>query len=238
YVAYGVQAKWLQGRSPERREQRVGSNYAIVLRGDQSHARIHEFLLRIEHVERGSLSDPRLFSHTVEGDFGGVHLRGGCLDLRLGGVQLAPALHHRSPRLIAIDINIEALLAKCFLVLANGGIFSAALIKRDRELSQNGDVGRPKFLRYRLVTLSIGSSEPKIRIKRGLADFHRELGNVNAVHRRQYRRTLGLASGNCSRQRRWGQPIDRCAWRKPARIDPDDSAANRPRREWIRLRLA
>src|SRR5215470_15665197 len=106
-----------------------------MLRGHQRHTRIHEFLLRVEHVERGSLSGPRL---------------------------------------IAIDINIEALLAKCFLVLANGGIFSAALIKRDRELAQNGDIGRPKFLRYRLVTLRIGSSEPKIRIKRGLADFHRE----------------------------------------------------------------
>ena len=129
------------------------------------------------------------------------------------------------------------MLAKCFLVLANSGIFSAALIKRDGELSQNGDVGRPKFLRYRLVTLRIGSSEPKIRIKRGLADFHRELGNVNAVHRRQYRRTLRLASGNCSRQRRWGQPIDRCAWRKPARIDPDDSAVIRLRSDVIRLCL-
>src|SRR5215472_17037475 len=92
-------------------------------------------------------------------------------------------------------------------------------------------------LRYRLVTLRIGSSEPKIRIKRGLADFHRELGNVNAVHRRQYRRTLRLASGNCSRQRRWGQPIDRCAWRKPARIDPDDSAVIRLRSDVIRLCL-
>src|SRR6516164_3644557 len=100
-----------------------------MLRGDQSYACIHEFLLRIEHVERGSLSDPRLLADTVEGNFGGVHLRGGCLDLRLGGVQLTPALHHRSPRLIAVDINIEALLAKCFLGLANGGIFSATLIK-------------------------------------------------------------------------------------------------------------
>src|SRR5215468_11690210 len=135
-----------------------------MLRGHQRHTRIHEFLLRVEHVERGSLSDPRLLPDTVERNFGGVHLRSGCLDLRLGGVQLAPALHHRSPRLIAIDINIEALLAKCFLVLANSGIFSAALIKRDGELSQNGDVGGPKFLRYRLVTLRIGSSEPKIRM--------------------------------------------------------------------------
>ena len=64
-----------------------------MLRGHQSHTRIHEFLLRVEDIERGSLPDPRLFTDTVEGDFGGVHLRRGRLDLRLGGVQLSPALH-------------------------------------------------------------------------------------------------------------------------------------------------
>src|SRR6516162_1531147 len=79
-----------------------------MLRGDQSHARIHQFLLRIEHVERGSLSDPRLLADTVERNFCGVDLRGGGLDLRLGSVQLSPALHHRGPRLIAVDVNIEA----------------------------------------------------------------------------------------------------------------------------------
>ena len=133
-----------------------------MLRGDKSYARIHKFLLRIENVERGSLPDPRLFADTVERNFRGVHLGCGCLDLCLGGVQLAPALHHRSPRLIAIDIESEPLLAKRFLGLANGGIFSAALIKRDGKLSQNRDVFRPKFLRYRLVILRIGGSEPEV----------------------------------------------------------------------------
>src|SRR5215469_5454542 len=198
-----------------------------MLRGDQSDARIYQFLLRIENVERGSLSDPRLLADTVEGNFGGVHLRGGCLDLRLGGVQLAPALHHRSPRLIAVDIKIEALLTKRFLGLANGGIFSAALIKRDGKLSQNRDVFRPKFLRYRLVILRIGGSEPEVGIKRALADFHRELGNVDAVHRRQYRGALRLALGNRSRQRRRRQPIYRRAGLEAAGIDPDDAAVVR-----------
>ena len=57
-----------------------------MLRGHQSHTRIHEFLLRVEDIERGSLPDPRLFAHTVERNLGGPHLRGGRLDLRLGGV--------------------------------------------------------------------------------------------------------------------------------------------------------
>jgi len=65
--------------------------------------------------------------------FGGVDLRRGCLDLRLGGIQLSLALHHRGPSLIAVDIKIEPLLTKRFLVLANGGIFGAALINRDCE---------------------------------------------------------------------------------------------------------
>src|SRR5262249_61614526 len=132
-----------------------------------------------------------------------------------------------SPRLIAIDINIEALLAKCLLGLANGGIFSAALRKRDGKLSQNKDVGRPKFLRYRLVILRIGSREPEVGIKRAFTDFHRELGNVDAVHAAEYRQALRLAFGNRSWQRRRRQPIDRCARIEAAGIDPDDSAGGR-----------
>ena len=33
------------------------------------------------------------------------------LDLRLGGIKLSPALHHGRPRLIAVDVEIEPLLA-------------------------------------------------------------------------------------------------------------------------------
>jgi len=127
-------------------------------------------------------------------------------------------------RLIAVDVKIEPLLANRFLVLANGGIFSAALVKRDRELAQNGDVRLSEALRLGVVTLRVGGRKPKIGIQRAFADFHRELGNVNAVHRRQYRRALRLALGNRSRQRRWGQPIYRRAGIEAAGIDPDDAA--------------
>jgi len=100
----------------------------------------------------------------------------------------------------------------------NGGIFTAALINRDRELSQNRDVRLPETLRLRVVALGVGSGKPKVGIKRAFADFHRELGNVDAVHRRQYRGALRLARGNRSRQRCRGQPIDRRAWIEAAVI--------------------
>ena len=115
------------------------------VRGHQGHARIHEFLLRIEDVERGSLPDPRLFADNVERNFGGVHLRRGCLDLRFGGVQLSELCTDRSPSLIAVTSRSSRLLTKGFLVLANGGIFSAALVNRDRESSQNGEVRCLRF---------------------------------------------------------------------------------------------
>jgi hypothetical protein len=84
------------------------------------HARIYQFLLRIEDVERCALPDSRLFAYAIECNFGGIHLRRGGFDLRFSGVQLSPALHDGSTRLIAIDVKIEALLAKRFLGLANG----------------------------------------------------------------------------------------------------------------------
>ena len=96
-VDHHVKSQSLHRQAADRRQQCVRGNDAIVLRGHQSHAGIDEFLLRIEDVERGSLSDPRLLADTVEGNFGGVDLRRGCLDLRLGGIQLSLALHHRGP---------------------------------------------------------------------------------------------------------------------------------------------
>ena len=161
-VNHDIQSQSLHRESANGGEQRVRSDDAIMLRGHQSHARIHQFLLRIEDVERCTLPDSRLFAYAIERNFGAIHLRRGGFDLRFGGVQLAPALHHRSPRLIAIDIEIEPLLAKRFLGLANGGIFSAALINRDRDLSQNRDVRLPETLRLRVVALRVGSGKPRL----------------------------------------------------------------------------
>jgi hypothetical protein len=236
-VDHDIQSQSLHRQSADGRQQRVRRDDAIVLRGHQSHARIHELLLRVENVERGSLPDPRLFANTVERNFSGVHLRRSRFDLRLGGVQLSPALHHRRPRLVAVDVKIEALLTKRFLVLANSGIFGAALINRDRELSQNGDVRVPELLRLRVVALRVGRREPKIGIKRAFTDFHRKLGNVDAVHRRQNCWALRLARDYCPLHRRGRQPINRRARIETAGIDPDHPAVIRLRGDVIRLCL-
>jgi hypothetical protein len=82
--------------SPSRCIDNPPSDDAVVLCGDKSHTRM--FLLRVEDVERGSLPDPRLLAHTVERNLGGVYLRGGCFDLRLGGVQLTLAVPSRRRR--------------------------------------------------------------------------------------------------------------------------------------------
>src|ERR1700688_398842 len=108
-----------------------------MLRRDQGDPRIYQFLLRVEDVERRALSDSRLLAHAVERDLRRVDLRGRRFDLGLGGVELAPALHHRGPRLIAVDVEIEPLLAERFLGLTNGGVFGAALIDRYRQLTND-----------------------------------------------------------------------------------------------------
>src|ERR1700756_2682598 len=50
-VDHDIQSQSLHRQSADCRQQRVRSNNPIVLRGHQSHARINEFLLRIEDVE-------------------------------------------------------------------------------------------------------------------------------------------------------------------------------------------
>jgi hypothetical protein len=65
-VDHDIQSQTLHRQSADRRQQCVRRDDAIVLRGHQSHARIHQFLLGVEDVERGSLPDPRLFADTVE----------------------------------------------------------------------------------------------------------------------------------------------------------------------------
>jgi len=71
-VDHDVQSQSLHRQSADRCQQCVRRDDAIVSRGHQSHARIHQFL-----------PDPRLFANTAERNFGGVDLRRGCLDLAL-----------------------------------------------------------------------------------------------------------------------------------------------------------
>jgi hypothetical protein len=61
-IDHDIQTQSLHRQSADRRQQRLRSNDAIVLRSHQSHARVDQFLLRVEDVKRGSLPDPRLFA--------------------------------------------------------------------------------------------------------------------------------------------------------------------------------
>ena len=69
-VDLDVETEPLHRQCTNRREQGVRGDNAIVLRGDERNARVHQFLLGVEHVERRPLSDPRFLAHAVERDFG------------------------------------------------------------------------------------------------------------------------------------------------------------------------
>ena len=113
------ETKPLHRQCTDRREQGVRGDHAVVLGGDQRNARVHQLLLSVEHVERGPLSNASFLAHTVEGDFRRVHLRRRRFDLRLGGIELSPALHHGRSRLVTVDVEIEPLLAKRFFGLTD-----------------------------------------------------------------------------------------------------------------------
>src|SRR5262249_34794579 len=103
-VDHHIEAQPLHRQSAYGGEQRVRSHYAIMLRGHQSNARIDEFLLRIENVQRCTLADAGFFTHTVERDLCRIDLRRRGFDLGFGRVQLPPTLHHSRAGLSAIDI--------------------------------------------------------------------------------------------------------------------------------------
>src|SRR5262249_24661539 len=80
-VDHHIEAQPLHRQSAYGGEQRVRSHYAIMLRGHQSNARIDEFLLRIENVQRCTLADAGFFTHTVERDLCRIDLRRRGFDL-------------------------------------------------------------------------------------------------------------------------------------------------------------
>src|SRR4029453_2783364 len=109
----------------------------------------------VEHVERGALADAGFLAHAVERDLGGGDLGRGGIDLRLGGLELPPALGHRRLHLVARSVEIEAALPERFLGLAGGGVFGATLIdwygewsgERGRRLLEHGQrLGRAEVL--------------------------------------------------------------------------------------------
>ena len=94
-------ARALRRQPPDRRQQREGGDHPVALGGHQRHPRVHQFLLRVEHVERRALADARFLAHAVERDLGRLHLRLRRLDIGFRRLELAPRLHHVLPHLIA-----------------------------------------------------------------------------------------------------------------------------------------
>ena len=72
-----------------------------MLGSDERNARVHQRLLRVEHVERGTLAGLGFFAHPVQRDLGGRDLRLRGLHLRLAGLQLPPRLHNGGAGLVA-----------------------------------------------------------------------------------------------------------------------------------------
>ena len=75
-----------------RRTHGVGLHHDVMLRAHQIDARIQQFLLRVEHVERRAGTEPRLLPDAVEGQLG-------CANLRLIGADLGQGAIQRLPRL-------------------------------------------------------------------------------------------------------------------------------------------
>src|SRR5262249_38216663 len=63
------QAQRLRPEAADGEQQRIRGHHAVALCRHQGDPRVHQRLLRIEHVERGALADPRLLAHAVERHF-------------------------------------------------------------------------------------------------------------------------------------------------------------------------
>ena len=116
---------------PDSRQQAVGIDDLVVLRGDELDPRVEQRLLRVEDVERGALADLGLLAHAGERDFRRF-------DLRLRGAQdaariliRAPGRDHRGADLVALQVGLQLLLAELFLGLARRRVVSAAVVDRD-----------------------------------------------------------------------------------------------------------
>jgi len=76
------QIQRLRPQPARRGKQRIGCDDAVSLRRHERDARVHEFLLRVEDVERRALADARFLTNAVERDLGRGDLRLRGLDLR------------------------------------------------------------------------------------------------------------------------------------------------------------
>ncbi len=92
-VDAGRQAEHLRRKPAHRRKHIVGGDHAVMLRDDECDPGVHQRLLRVQDVERGTLAHPGFLANAVERHFRGSDLGLGGCDLSLGRLELAPGLH-------------------------------------------------------------------------------------------------------------------------------------------------
>ena len=91
-------------------------------------------------------------------------------------------------------------------------------------------------LKSRLPALRRRRDDRQVGIERAFADLDRKLGDVDAIHGGEHRRTLLLPFHDRPRERAGRQPVDRRAGPQPAGIDPDHAAVVGLRGDVVRLR--
>src|SRR4051812_35417218 len=102
-----------------------------MLSRNQCDAGVHQRLLSVQHIERGSLASLGLFANAVQSDFGGSHLRLSRRNLRLAGDELSPGSDGVGTNLVPHLFEIESLLRQAFLGLPYQCVLGAALIDWD-----------------------------------------------------------------------------------------------------------
>ncbi len=126
----GRKAEDLRRQTADGGQNLIGRDHAVVLCGHQRDARVDQRLLRVEHVEGGTLTSLGFFAHAVQRDLGRGDLRLRGLHLGLTGLQRTSPLHDRRAGLVAGGFEVETLLRQVFLGLADQRICIAAIVER------------------------------------------------------------------------------------------------------------
>src|SRR6516164_565706 len=186
------QSQHLRRQPSHRRQKREGSNYPVALRAYQRHPRVNQFLLRVQHIERGALANARFLAHPIQCDLGRLHLRLRRLDIGFRCIKLPPRLYDVLPHLVARRLKIKPPLPQRLLRLPHQRILRPALIDRDDELGDRGGVKALELVLGDLVLLLHAALHRQRRIKRAFRNLHLQQRRIDIVlcarHRRVRRR--------------------------------------------------
>ena len=144
-------------------------------------------------------------------------------------------MHHGRPRLVAVDVEIEPLLAERFFGLTDRRILAPALVDRHGQLRDGRELRQPDHLEGGVLPLQHAARDREVRIERAFADLDGKLGNIDAIGRGKNRGALRLALRDRPCKHVGRQPVDRRARSERARIDADHPAIIRSRCHVLRL---